>query len=169
MLKKFLKKTLAVVMTSAVIASASAVSLPVFAAESSITQSYSIVNYDSDREFAPRRYGDIQAYSRGPLGIYFGSTNRIPTGIWSTPGAKLKVYVQADSNDPLPKLVFTQHLTDGTAEKVVTLTNGINEITSPTVVSSVESGFETGGSVYILNPLQRITAKFQCQSLYRRR
>ena len=155
MYRKTLKKALAVIAAGTVIAS-SFVSLPVYAAVtpemSAITQTYNIANYDSDREFTVRRVGDVQAYSRNQLGIYFGSNNRIPTGIWTTPGQKIKVYVKANSGDALPKIMFTQHLTDGTGEKVVTLKNGVNEIEVPAVSSSVESGFEVGGSVYLLNP-----------------
>ncbi len=155
MFSKKLKKALAVIVAGTVIASSFA-SMPVYAAvtpeTAAITQSYSIANYDSDREFTVKRFGDLQAYSKNQLVMHFGSNNRIPTGIWTTPGQKIKVYVKANSGDAIPQLMFTQHLTDGSGQKIVNLKNGINEIEVPSVSSSVESGFEVGGSVYIINP-----------------
>ena len=57
-----LKKALAVIAAGTVIASSFA-SMPVYAAVTpemaAITKSYSIANYDSDREFTVRRVGDV--------------------------------------------------------------------------------------------------------------
>ena len=156
MFKTNLKKALAVIAAGTVIASSSFASMPVYAAvtpeTSAITQAYSIANYDPDREFTVKRVGDVQAYSKKQLVMHFGANNRIPTGIWTAPGKKLKVYVKANSDDAIPKIMFTQHLTDGVSEVVRTLQRGVNEIEVPTVSASVESGFEVGGSIYLLNP-----------------
>ena len=82
MFSKKLKKALAVIVAGTVIASSFA-SMPVYAAvtpeTAAITQSYSIANYDSDREFTVKRFGDLQAYSKNQLVMHFGSNNRIPT------------------------------------------------------------------------------------------
>ena len=85
--------------------------LPLHAsAASSLSQTYGIANYDPEREFQPKRYGDIIQYGKNQLQFSMGQTNRIPTGIWASPEEKLKVYVQADANDPLPSLYFVQHI-----------------------------------------------------------
>ena len=156
MFQKHVKKALSVLMASAVIASSAAISVPVFAAttasSSVITQSYNIANYDAEREFSLRRYGNVRNYSRENLSMYFGQNDRMPTGIWISPGQTVKVYVKAESNDKIPQLMFTQHLTDGLGEKTFSLKNGINEITAPSVSTEVEEGFEKGGCMYLLNP-----------------
>ena len=40
---------------------------------------YNIANYDTDREFTPKRVGDIAAYSKNTLKMRFGFSNRIAT------------------------------------------------------------------------------------------
>lgn len=116
---------------------------------------YNIANYDTDREFTPKRVGDIAAYSKNTLKMRFGFSNRIATGIWATPGEKIKVYVQANDLDPVPSILFTQHISNSTEIKEIALTKGMNEITVPalhTDFSTYETTTEPGGCVYLINP-----------------
>ena len=116
---------------------------------------FNIANYDTDREFTPKRVGDIAAYSKDKLKMRFGFSNRIATGIWATPGEKLKIYVQAEDLDPIPHILFTQHISDSTEIKEVALARGMNEITVPalhTDFSTYETATEPGGCIYLINP-----------------
>ena len=114
---------------------------------------YNIANYDTDREFTPKRVGDIAAFSKNTLKMRFGFSNRIATGIWATPGEKLKIYVQAEDLDPIPHILFTQHISDSTEIKEVALARGMNEITVPalhTDFSTYETATEPGGCIYLI-------------------
>lgn len=116
---------------------------------------YGIQNYDTDREFTPKRVGNIAAYSRNTLAMNRGFSNRIATGIWATPGEKLKVYVQAEESDPLPSIEFTQHISDSQEKVTIALKRGLNELNVPTLhsdFSSYQTSTEPGGTVYLLNP-----------------
>lgn len=153
MFSKRFKKALSVIAASAVIASCTSATMPVsaFVDSPGITQVYSIKNYDAEREFSVKRLGSLHSYSFNTLYMGCGSNDRIPTGIWASEGMKLKVYVKAQNGDAIPKIMFTQHLTAGNSQKIIQLENGINEITVPAVTSSVESGYEQGGTVYLVN------------------
>ncbi len=160
MLFQRFRKVLAVLMAVAVLSATGAVSLPVDAAvSSSLSQTYHIANYDPAREFQPKRHGNIVKYSKEQLLASWGNTNRIPTGIWGSVGEKLKIYVQADANDPLPSVFFVQHLgmwEDRGLEQSIQLKVGVNEITVPKTFAD-ESKLTTpkaepGGGIYLLNP-----------------
>ena len=116
---------------------------------------YGIQNYDTQREFTPQRNGDMSNYTRQILKMTRGMSNRMSTGIWATPGEKLKIYVQAESNDPIPQIVFTQHISNSYEYKEIQLQKGINEITVPQLhadISDYETKTELGGTVYLCNP-----------------
>ncbi len=116
---------------------------------------YNIQDYDKDREFTPKRDGDTYDFSRNELKMAFGFSNRIATGIWATPGETLKIYVQADGTDPVPRLLFTQHISKGSEIREISLKRGLNTITVPTLYSdfsSYETPTEPGGCIYIVNP-----------------
>ncbi len=121
----------------------------------SIREMYSINNYDEKREFQPKRNGDVRNDSLNKLKMYFGMSNREPTFIWGTPGEKLKVYVKAEDDDPLPSLIFTQNISNYYEKAEISLKNGINEITVPAINPTQEGYFqkvEQGGCIYINNP-----------------
>ena len=39
-----------------------------------------------------------------------GGTNRQPTGIFAHSGENISIYVEAEDNDPLPNIIFTQYI-----------------------------------------------------------
>ncbi len=116
---------------------------------------YGIKNYDTNREFTPKRVGDMYSYTSNKLKMSGGLSNRTSTGIWASPGETLKIYVQHGSGDMKPMLEFTQHISNADEFKSVQLKGGINEITVPQLhedFSDYEMPVEPGGCIYIINP-----------------
>lgn len=98
--------------------------------------------------------GDMMKHAKENLKFGFGN-NLQPTGFAAQPGDKITVYVDADSNGPLPKLTFAQQ--DGSFanwRRDVALVPGKNEITVPQVNkdSWYKHDVTPGGSIYIINP-----------------
>lgn len=115
------------------------------------------------REFSPSlsginklyRYGDIRAYALNTLKMVWAGTNRQVTGIYSTPGEVITVYVDCDEGDNLPKIVFTQHQGGWRSWKSgeIALKKGVNILITPTFdQSSYSSAVTPGGPIYLVNP-----------------
>ncbi len=105
--------------------------------------------------FVPEREGSRQKYAEEVMTDWF-FTERQPTGLWTTPGDLISVYVEADPSDPLPQLMVTQHISDCHEEMVYDLKRGYNLIYSPSVHPDFSTykipTVEPGGLLYILNP-----------------
>ncbi len=56
-----------------------------------------------------RQIGSISAY-RKELKHTWEGTDRQATGIFANPGEEIAIYVEADANDPLPQICFTQFI-----------------------------------------------------------
>ncbi|MEK4426870.1 NPCBM/NEW2 domain-containing protein [Solibacillus sp. FSL K6-1523] len=98
--------------------------------------------------------GDMVKHAKDRLKFGFGN-NLQPTGFAAQPGDKITVYVDADTNGPLPKLAFAQQ--EGSFanwRREVTLSPGKNEITVPKVNKDnwYKNDITPGGSIYISNP-----------------
>ncbi len=76
-----------------------------------------------------------------------------PTGIAVKSGEKIEVYVDAERNTPLPKLVFKQMDSQHNGQVVISLTSGKNEITIPELDSNeLRPGTAKAGVLYTSNP-----------------
>ncbi len=109
--------------------------------------------FEPDREKQPERVGDRAVTATQNLKQLRLGYNRQSTGIWAVSGKKMRVFVQADSNDPLPKLAFYQHCGQLHENKEIQLKAGMNTITVPVLYGTDWSvSPEFGGMVYINNP-----------------
>ena len=106
--------------------------------------------------FIPKRIGSSTEHA-AKVHMKWFATDRQPTGIWVSPGEQFSVFVEAASGDPLPQIMFTQHISDCHEELTYSLQRGNNIITTPSVHSKPFSSYkqpdvEPGGLIYILNP-----------------
>ena len=102
-----------------------------------------------------KQVGNVVNYARNTLKMTWMGTNRQVTGINVSAGETITIYVEADSGDPLPSLIFTQHL--GYWNKwlsgTYTLSRGANVITAPNLYDSSWSvSTLAGGPIYLVNP-----------------
>lgn len=100
------------------------------------------------------QHGDMVAHASKNLKFGFGNNNQ-PTGIYAKPGETITVYVDADSNEPLPKLAFSQQEGSfGNWLRTVSLKPGKNVITVPEISKDqwYKHDVTKGGPVYIVNP-----------------
>lgn len=124
-----------------------------------------IVTADPAREFTTKpdeignatiaRRGNISAYARNTLKMVWQGTNRQITGVCAVPGETLAVFVEAKEQDPLPTLVFTQHIGYWSKWKSseYSLNRGLNLITVPDLYDSSWSvKTNPGGPIYLCNP-----------------
>lgn len=101
------------------------------------------------------RAGNTAGYADNTLKMVWLGTNRQVTGVGAAAGETLTVFVDCEEGDPLPSIVFTQHIGNWNSWKsgAYTLSRGINFITVPNLYNS---GWSTktlpGGPVYIVNP-----------------
>lgn len=98
--------------------------------------------------------GNMVKHAQEKLKFGFGN-NLQPTGFAAQPEDKITVYVDADSNNPLPTLVFAQQ--EGSFanwRREVSLSPGKNEIIVPKVNKDnwYKRDVIPGGSIYIHNP-----------------
>lgn len=120
---------------------------------------------DSAREFTTKpdengnatiaRHGNISVYARNTLKMVWQGTNRQITGVCAVPGETLAVFVEAEDKDPLPTLVFTQHIGYWNKWKSseYSLNRGLNLISVPNLYDSSWSvKTNPGGPVYLCNP-----------------
>ena len=105
--------------------------------------------------FIPERKGAASDHAKEVHMKWF-ATDRQPTGLWTSPGEELTIFVEAGPNDPMPKIMFTQHISDCHEEKVVQLRRGCNVITTPVIHNDFSTykvpTVEPGGLFYIINP-----------------
>ena len=108
----------------------------------------------ADSAELPRR-GSIAGYARNTLKTVWMGTDRIATGVTASPGEVLTVFVDAPEGDPLPSVVFTQHIGHWSSWKggSTALSRGINFVTVPNLY---KDGWSTptvpGGPVYLTDP-----------------
>ncbi|WP_313891334.1 NPCBM/NEW2 domain-containing protein [Psychrobacillus sp.] len=116
-----------------------------------------IVNGDVETEgtlVVAEQRGDMVKHANQKLKFGFGN-NLQPTGFAAQPGDKITVYVDADSNAPLPKLSFAQQEGAWSSwRKDVSLVVGKNVIAVPKINrdSWYKKAVTPGGSIYIINP-----------------
>lgn len=121
------------------------------------------VVFDPKREFTTNQsatnvinqYGDIARYCQNDLQMSSFGTNRQVTGILSTEGSKITIYVDGNENDPLPKIRFSQHM--GSWRKWMSgelqLKLGKNTFTTPNFkFSDYTVDVVLGGPIYLCNP-----------------
>lgn len=112
-----------------------------------------------------RRMGNVAQYAQNTLKMIWMGTNRQPTGISAAPNEMLTVFVDCEEGDPLPSIVFTQHLGRWNKWKSgeYKLQTGINHFTVPDLY---DAGWTVktapGGPVYLINPY---TAEEQSDSV----
>lgn len=110
---------------------------------------------DENGNAAIARHGNIAAYARNTLKMVWQGTNRQITGVCAVPGETLAVFVEAEDRDPLPTLVFTQHIGYWSKwrSSEYSLNRGLNLITVPDLYDSSWSvKTNPGGPVYLCNP-----------------
>ena len=83
-----------------------------------------------------------------------GGTDRQPTGIFAFSGETIKIFVDANNDDPLPNIIFTQFL--GPYNKwygsSIPLKKGINILTANDFnISEIKEDIRAGGPLYIEN------------------
>lgn len=121
------------------------------------------VVFDPKREFTTNQsannviyqYGDIASYCQNDLQMSSFGTNRQVTGILSTEGSEITIYVDGNENDPLPKIRFSQHM--GSWRKWMSgeleLKLGKNTFTTPNFkFSDYTIDVVLGGPIYLCNP-----------------
>lgn len=121
------------------------------------------LTYDSSLEFSTspdannviHRYGDIAGYCRNNLKTANFGTNRQVTGILARAGDKITIYVSAGENDPLPRIVFSQHIGEWRSwlSGEYQLQKGKNTFTAPNFITdNYSTSVVAGGSIYLSNP-----------------
>ncbi|WP_211750165.1 NPCBM/NEW2 domain-containing protein [Paenibacillus sp. Marseille-Q4541] len=98
--------------------------------------------------------GDMKKHAQQNLRINFGTNNQ-PTGFVAMPGDVINVYVDVDSADKLPSLVFSQQEGSWSSwARGVQLRPGKNTITVPDIPTNSAYAHDVtkGGTVYIVNP-----------------
>lgn len=119
--------------------------------------------FDPKREFTTdqnainiiNQYGDIAGYCQNDLQMSSFGTNRQVTGIFSTEGSVITIYVDGNDDDPLPKIRFSQHM--GSWRKWMSgelqLKLGKNTFTTPNFkFSDYTIDVVLGGPIYLCNP-----------------
>jgi len=132
-----------------------------------INRAKQIVNrelkYDKRREFTTNQganvniinqHGDVNLYSKVTLRMSRGGTNRQPTGIYAYSNDTITVYVDANDNDPLPSIKFSQYI--GIYNKwlsfQIPLKKGKNIIkVSNFDITGIEVKVRPGGPIYLEN------------------
>lgn len=97
--------------------------------------------------------GDMRKHAQQNLRMNLGTNNQ-PTGFAAKPGDIIHVYLEVESADKIPSLVFTQQEGSWSSfAKSVQLKPGKNTITVPEIATSSYSRSVTkGGTIYIVNP-----------------
>ncbi len=122
-----------------------------------IQQAKDIINNELQtvKTVVAEQHGNRSAHTSQNLKFGFGNNNQ-PTGVVAKPGDTVVVYVDAESGQPLPQLVFSQQ--EGSFAnwgRTVSLHAGKNVITVPEVSQNGEwyrHSVTPGGAVYIVNP-----------------
>lgn len=99
--------------------------------------------------------GNLVNYCRNTLQLTSFGTNRQVIGIGGTAGETITIYVEADENDPLPQVAFTQiYGAWNSWMRTYSLHLGKNEIVFPNFKAggSYTRPVEAGGPIHIINP-----------------
>ncbi|OAO89131.1 hypothetical protein AXX17_ATUG04160 [Arabidopsis thaliana] len=100
------------------------------------------------------QHGDMKQHAQQNLRFGFGTNNQ-PTGFAVKPGTTIHVYVDADSADKVPSLIFSQQEGSWSSwARGVSLRPGKNTIVVPEIPADGSYAHEVtkGGTVYIVNP-----------------
>ncbi|WP_160035649.1 NPCBM/NEW2 domain-containing protein [Paenibacillus sp. An7] len=97
--------------------------------------------------------GDMRKHAQQNLRMNLGTNNQ-PTGFTAKPGDLIHVYLEVESADKIPSLVFTQQEGSWSSfAKNIQLKPGENTITVPEIATGSYSRSVTkGGTIYIVNP-----------------
>ncbi|MCM1289758.1 MAG: M60 family metallopeptidase [Corallococcus sp.] len=99
--------------------------------------------------------GDLVDYCRNTLQQSSFGTNRQVIGIGGTTGETITIYVDAEDDDPLPSVAFTQiYGAWNSWMRTFTLHKGKNEIVFPNFKAngSYTKAIAAGGPIHIINP-----------------
>jgi len=121
------------------------------------------IKYEKRREFTTNQrakiniinqHGDVNQYSKNILRMSKGGTNRQPTGIYAFSNDTIIIHVDANDDDPLPIIKFTQYI--GIFNKwlspQVLLKKGKNVIKVHDFdINGIEVKVRPGGPIYIEN------------------
>jgi len=116
-----------------------------------------LVNGEVDLEgtiITAEQRGDMRKHAQQNLRVNFGTNNQ-PTGYVVMPGEIVNIYVDAESTDKLPSVVFSQQEAAWNVwASSVQLRPGKNTITVPTFAKNSYYAHDVtkGGTVYIVNP-----------------
>lgn len=109
---------------------------------------------NSDEEGAKiKQIGDLREYAENTLKFIWFGINKQTTGIQGNSNDKFTVFVDAEDEDPLPFITFSQYYGSwkGWQEKIQ-LKKGINELSFPTFYETSNPKVNAGGPIYIENP-----------------
>ena len=129
--------------------------------------------FDPKREFSSSleaenvitQYGNMVSYCRNVLQFNSFGTDRQVTGISSTAGQEITIFVDGDKDDPVPKIRFSQHMGfwNSWLGGELQLKLGKNTFTTPNFKNSnYTEDVALGGPIYIVNPY---TPKQQSQNV----
>lgn len=120
--------------------------------------------FDSNREFSTgttgknkiEQYGNLESYARNDLKLSKFGTNRQVIGLLAKAGEEITIYVDGDTDDPLPKIRFSQHKGSWQSwlGSELQLFLGKNTFTAPDFYreASYSQGVVSGGAIYLVNP-----------------
>ena len=121
------------------------------------------LKYEPRREFTTNQnakiniinqHGDINSYSRNILKMSRGGTNRQPTGIYGFANETITFYVEANDDDPLPSIYFSQYmgLYTNWLSSPINLIKGKNVLKVKNFnISDLGVNIKPGGPIYIEN------------------
>ena len=120
------------------------------------------IKFDARREFSTannalnkiEQHGNLRTYASNALKMSSFGINRQVTGIAGVSGQEIIIYVEAEDDDPLPSVVFTQAYSAWQKWKSeVTLKRGKNTLIFPNLKdSNYTAAIEAGGPIHIVNP-----------------
>ena len=133
------------------------------------------IKYNRRREFTSNQSpsslkilyqrGDMELYTRNVLKMSNGGTNMQPTGITAFANELITIYVDANDNDPLPSIRFSQYIgTFGNwISEPIPLKKGINSLRAKEFdISEIQVKVRSGGPIYIEN---KYTSEEQSQNV----
>ena len=121
------------------------------------------LKYEKKREFTTNQtselniinqHGDVNNYTEYILKMRRGSANRQPTGIFVFSNETITIYVDANNDDPLPSIVFTQYvgIYNNWIKPSILLKKGVNVLKVDNFdISDIKLNIRSGGPIYIEN------------------
>ncbi|MDO5033764.1 MAG: M60 family metallopeptidase [Actinomycetaceae bacterium] len=101
--------------------------------------------------FTLPREGDVRTHTKDVLKMSSFGGILIPTGLAANQGQTVRVYVEANEGEPLPKIVFSQAQGKFSEwNRKVQLEPGENVVTVPQILNP--AGVVAGGPIYFENP-----------------